>query len=186
MRDFGFIHSMEDVGLVLKFASEAGLIVREDGPTDRSGPVILEEGQFSYRNHGQFMGYRDEWIFGDLRIYQIDAGAYQGKFSMSPGVNMAGIKFYFMGERELGNGQRRLGNGEISRPVDWYSPEDHAAYLPPPEVKEAFDQICRRLRSGRRLRAGGRTYNLLDGALTKIKQGYLPPFNFIQWPEKLL
>jgi hypothetical protein len=184
VRDFSFIHASEDVRKVLSAAADAGVTIRDGDPTSDPGPVIIEKSQFSDKNRGQFVGYRDEWIFGDLPVHEITAGAYQGQYDISPGTNAAGIDFYFMGEREIER-RRRLGSGTITRRLDWYCPEEHAVYLVPPEVKTVFDAICRLVDTGKRVRAGGRTYHLLEGALRKIKEGYLPPFDFIEWPPEL-
>jgi len=184
MRAFNFIHSAEDVPHVLSVAAGAGLIIRDGEPTAEPGPIILRMAQYSDRNSGQFVGYRDDWLFGDLPVYEIAAGAYQGKFDISPGTNVAGIDFYFMGERQSEDGDR-LGDGVISWRLDWYSPKDHEVYLAPPEVEATFDTIRKRLDTGKRVRAGGRTYHLLEGALHKMKKGYLPPFDFIEWPVEL-
>jgi hypothetical protein len=89
-----------------------------------------------------------------------------------------------MGERNVGR-KRRLGNGTSSRRVDWLNSEQHQVHPSPPDVKLIFDAICKQLDSGNRIRAGGRTYHVLRGALTKIKMGYLPPFDFIEWPVDL-
>jgi hypothetical protein len=185
VRDFSFIHAAEDVPHVLSVAADAGLIIRDGGPTSDPGPIFIDKTRFSNTDGGQFFGYRDKWIFGKFSTYLIEAGAYQGKYDISPGTNCAGIGFYFMGEREAG-GRRRLGNGEVSRPIDWYSPEQHQVHPSPPDVKLVFDAICKQLDTGKRVRAGGRTYFLLDGALDKIGKGYLPPFDFIEWPTSLL
>lgn len=185
MRDFDFIHAAEDVKVVLRVAAEAGLIVREGDSTPSPHPVIIDVDRFGDFTCGQFVGYREEWIFGDLRIQKIEGGAYEGQYSISPGVNSVGIGIYFMGERQAGQ-RRRLGNGIISRRVDWYSPEDHEVYKAPYDVKKVFDAICKQLDTGKRVRTGGRTYHLLECALEKIKNGYLPPFDFIEWPPALL
>jgi hypothetical protein len=89
-----------------------------------------------------------------------------------------------MGERRS-HLVNRLGSGTVSRDVDWYSPADHAVYAAPPEVKEVFDEIRRRLNTGKYVDAGGQRYLLLPGALKKIKQGYIPPFDYIKWPQAL-
>lgn len=185
MRDFSFIHAAEDVPYVLSAAAEAGLTIRDGEPTVAPGPIVLESEQFTEKVAGQFFGYRDDWVFGELSIYEISAGAYKGKYDISPGINTAGIYLYFMGERKI-QSVRRLGNGEISRRVDWYSPEKHAVYPAPPEIESVFNAIRRRLDTGKRMRVGGRTYHLLEGALGKISEGYLPPFDFMEWPSELL
>ena len=185
MREFSFIHAAEDVPQVLSVAAEAGLIIRDGRPTSSPGPIIIDEPQFSAESRGQFVCYRDEWIFGELPVHEIEAGGYKGKYDISPGTNAVCIELYFMGERNVEAG-KRLGNGEVSRRIDWYDPEAHAVYSAPPEVKEVFDAIRKRLDTGKRVRAGGRTYHLLEGALKKIKEGYLPPFDFIEWPAELL
>lgn len=184
MRDFSFIHAAEDVPHVLSVAGDAGLTIRDGEPTSTPGPIIIERPQFSEKDCGQFVGYRDEWIFGKLAVNSITAGAYKGKYDISPGVNTTCIDFYFMGERQHKNGCY-LGNGTISRRVDWYCPEKHEICPAPPEVSIVFDAIRKRLDTGKRVRAGGRTYHLLEGALRKIKKGYLPPFDFIEWPVEL-
>jgi len=184
MRDFDFIHSADDVPRVLSIASNAGLTIRDGDPTSEPGPVIIETSQFPDKREGQYYCYRSGWIFGDLPTPRIPAGAFEGQYDMSPGVNAVGIELYFSGERQDEQGCR-LGSAMISRRVDWYSPEHHEVYLAPPEVKEVFETICKRLKTGKRVRAGGRTYHLLPGALAKIKQGYLPPFDFIEWPPEL-
>jgi len=184
VRDFSFIHGAEDVAHVLSVVAGAGLTIRDGGPTSDPGPIVIEEAQFPYKEGGQFVGYRDEWIFGEPSVYRISAGAYEGQYDMSPGINCVGIELYFMGEREAG-AKRRLGNGDVGRRIDWYSPEKHEVYPAPPEVKSVFDTICKRLNTGKRVRAGGRTYHLLGGALQKIQMGYLPPFDFIKWPSEL-
>jgi hypothetical protein len=184
VRDFSFIHAAEDVPHVLSVAAEAGLTIRDGDPTSDPGPIIVDQTRFSDKDSGQFIGYRDEWIFGKLSTHLVQGGAYQGKYDIAPGTNCTGIDFYFLGERELGR-KRRLGNGTISRRVDWYSPEQHQVYPSPPDVKLIFDAICKRLDIGKRIREGGRTYYVLDGALKKIGKGYLPPFDFIEWPTEL-
>lgn len=184
MRDFSFIHSAEDVPHVLSVAATLGLTIRDGEPTSHPGPIVIDETQFSLRGGGQFVGYHDEWIFGKLATHLIEAGGYKGKFRISPGRNYTGINFYFMGERHLGQ-KRRLGNGTLSRGVDWYSPEQHEVHPIPPDVKLIFDALCKQLDTGKCIRAGERTYHLLDGALNKIKEGYLPPFDFIAWPTDL-
>ena len=185
VRDFSFIHAAEDVPHVLSVAAAAGLVIRDGEPTCDPGPVIIDQSRFSDQYSGQFVGFRNEWVFGKLATYLIDAGAYQGKYDISPGINCAGIDFYFAGERD-DVGKPRLGNGTISRRVDWYSPDQHQVHSSPPDVKLVFDAICKQLDSGRRIRSGGRTYHVLGGALAKIKTGYLPPFDFIEWPADLI
>jgi hypothetical protein len=185
VREFSFIHAAEDVPYVLSVAADAGLIIRDGRPTSRPGPIIIDRPRFSNESRGQFVGYRDDWIYGEFPIHEIEAGAYKGKYDISPGTNAVYIELYFMGERNVEAGQR-LGNGDVSRRIDWYDPAAHAVYSAPPEVKEVFDAIRKRLDTRKRVRAGGRTYCLLEGALKKIKKGYLPPFDFIEWPAELL
>jgi hypothetical protein len=185
VREFSFIHAAEDAPHVLSVAADAGLIIRDDRPTSNPGPIIIERSRFLNESRGQFVGYRKEWIYGELSVQKIAAGAYKGKYDISPGINAVGIGFYFMGERNVEAGQR-LGDGDISRRIDWYDPAAHAVYSAPPEVKEVFDAIRKRLDTGKRVRAGGRTYCLLEGAQKKIKKGYLPPFDFIEWPAEFL
>lgn len=150
MRDFSFIHAAEDIEVVLRVAAEAGLIIRDGDSTPSSHPVIIDVDRFGDFDCGQFVGYREEWIFGELRIQKIDAGAYEGQYSISPGVNSVGIELYFMGERQADQ-RRRLGNGVISRRVDWYSPENHEVYQAPLDVKNVFDIICKQLDTGKRV-----------------------------------
>src|SRR6185503_4702574 len=112
-------------------------------------------------------------------------GAYQGKYDISPGINTVGIDLYFLGER-YSEQHWRLGNGTISRRIDWYDPKRHQVYTAPSDVKDVFDVICKRINTGKKMRAGGRTYYFLKGALKKIKTGCTPPFDFMEWPKNLM
>lgn len=185
MRDLELIHAKEDIGNVLQLAIDAGLTIRVAEPTPTPSPVIIDSSRLNLISSGVFDAYRDEWMFDDLVYHKIDEGGYKGKYSYAPTVNYVGIQFYFIGERK-GKNQHTLGNGFVSRDLKWYDPAAHEVYAAPPEVKGVFDTICKRLDTRVYVHAGVHKYLILGGALKKIKVGYLPPFDFIEWPAELV
>lgn len=184
MRDLELIHAKEDISTVLQLARDTGLTIRVAEPTPTPVPIIIDGSKLGLISRGVFDGYRDEWMFRRLVYHRIEKGAYEGKYSYGPAVNYAGIQFYFTGEREIKN-HYALGSGFISRDLRWYDATAHEVHLAPQNVKATFESIRMRLDTGVYVRAGVHKYLILEGALKKIKEGYLPPFDFIEWPTEL-
>lgn len=182
MADREIIHSARDVPVFIKMAHERGLVVRVDAPTECPKPDIATADRLATLDRGVFILFRPEWVFGEPQFQRIPGGHNEGKYSQSPGVNVAPITAYFGGERRDGV-VRRLGGGTIGWNNRWYDARFHIERPAPPDVKAVYDSLLAASDTGVYLSGGVHEYLVLRDALQQLEAGAAaPPFDYIEWP----
>jgi hypothetical protein len=176
------IHASEDVVNVLNHASQLGLIIQYEWPSNLPEIQLVNEQNIKFYDRGTFTLYKKEWIFGEPVFLPITAGYNKGKFFQSPRVNIAPITISFDGERSANN-VSRLGGGLISCHADWLHSVDQSLRPTPSDVMVVYNSLIRQIDIGIRLRGGVHTYFVLSHAWEKLISGLnIPPFDFIEFP----
>lgn len=181
MVDRNLIHATEDVASVLQLASDMGLVIQSDEPTDLPRANIVPRNALNSIKRGSFTLYKTEWIFGSLKYREISGGYNKGRFFQQPRTNLAPIEINFFGEYMDGD-RLRLGGGGIAWHRTWSRTSDRTEQPTPPDIKKTYDELYKAIYYGKRLRGGGQTFMVLKEAWSKLARGIaLPPYDYIEW-----
>lgn len=186
MPDKELIHVTSDLTAALLFALDGGLQVRVDEPQLVPRPRLLERSEVGTFTKGVFFLFRPEWVHGPFQILPISAGHNQGKYTVSPGINVPGLTLYFGGE-SIDQGRRRLGTGAVSFNQEWLELPTKAIRRAPPEIGQWWKRILSHILSGASIKVGAHRYELCRAAADdpNLLQ-CLPPFDFIPWNREVI